>query len=57
MTSPFELLPGFAGFVLLAWLAYLVFLAWIVRRTGDTGALRDVAEAARAFFAFGRRRR
>lgn len=34
---------------LIAWLAYLAFMAWVVRRTGTTTGLRDVAVAARAF--------
>jgi hypothetical protein len=34
---------------LLGWLMYLVFCAWVVRHTGDSRSLRDVAAAARAF--------
>ena len=43
---------------LVGWMLYLLFCAWIVRRTGDSRSLRDVATAAHAFPLMpGRRRR
>lgn len=40
---------GAALLLFLRWVAYLIFCAWIVRVTGNSRALRDVAVAARAF--------
>lgn len=51
----FPVLAG-AGFLFLSWVAYLAFCAWIVRRTGGTKALHDVAAAAGAFRGFARSR-
>ncbi len=39
-----------ASLVGLVWrLSYLFLCGWIVRRTGSTAGLRDLAEATRAF--------
>jgi len=34
---------------LVGFVCYLIFLVFVVRRTGDTAGLRDVAVAMRAF--------
>lgn len=38
-----------ASFSALCFLSYLAFLAYVIRKTGDTEGLRDVAIAIRAF--------
>jgi hypothetical protein len=44
---------GSAAIALAGFVSYLAFCAFVVKRTGGTSGLRDVAEAVRAFAAVG----
>lgn len=46
---PYMLFALVAVVPLLAWLAYLGFSAWLVKTTGKSESLKDLAVAARAF--------